>query len=138
MNIQELPEEVLLTFLEYLKYDDLMELEMVSKFFNKLIFDNKIYKRKYLQLPEYDHKQYFDEWLEKCEYFHVRKMVEGFYKKRLHQIQFLNGRKIRGIYSTGCPKGLFIKNKDYLTLNSYKLSHSLRSSSHNKFFKLFL
>ena len=100
MHIEDLPEELLLTFLEYLQYPELKQLELVSKYFNSLISDNQVYKKKYLKLPEYEHKPYFDEWLEENEHFHVRKMVNNFYKKRIYQYQFLNGREIRGSIQT--------------------------------------
>ena len=98
MNIQELPEEVLLTLLEYLHFRDLRELEMVSRFFNSFIFKQSVYRIKYLKLPDYDHKHYFDDWMENNQYFNVRKMVTEFYKKRLYEYQFLEGRQIRGLY----------------------------------------
>ena len=96
MNLEELPEEILLTLLKYLQYQELTQLELVSKFFNNMIFYNRIYRAKYLKLPEINHLQYFDEWLEQSKHFHIRKMVSNFYKSRLHQYQ--NCRKIRGIY----------------------------------------
>ena len=99
MNIQELPEEVLLTLFEYLHFRDLRDLEMVSRFFNSFIFKQNVYRKKYLKLPEYDHKLYFDDWLENNPYFNVRKMVTEFYKKRLYDYQFLEGRQIRGLFA---------------------------------------
>ena len=100
MNIQELPEEVLLTLFEYLHFRDLRDLEMVSRFFNSFIFKQNVYRKKYLKLPEYDHKLYFDDWMENNPYFNVRKMVTGFYKKRLYEYKFLEGRQIRGLFAT--------------------------------------
>jgi len=95
MNIQELPEEVLLTLFEYLHFRDLRDLELVSRFFNSFIFKQNVYRKKYPKLPEYGHKLYFDDWMENNPYFNVRKMVTEFYKKRLHEYQFLEGRQIK-------------------------------------------
>ena len=97
MNIQDLPEEILLSLIEYLHIKELIELELVSRFFNNFILEQKLYKKLYLKLSEYNHREYFDFWLETSVLFHIRKMESRFYKKRLYQHQFINGSdKVRG------------------------------------------
>ena len=53
MNIQQLPEELLLTLLlEYLHFQDLKELELVSTFFNSLIFDKELFNNHaHMEMP---------------------------------------------------------------------------------------
>ena len=55
MNIQDLQEEILLTLIEYLHIKELIELELVSRFF---ILEQKLYKKLYLKLSEYNYWEY--------------------------------------------------------------------------------
>ena len=57
MNIQDLPEEILLSLIEYLHLKELIELELVSRFFNNFILEQKLYKKLYLKLSEYNHRE---------------------------------------------------------------------------------
>ena len=95
MNIQNLPEEILLTLMDYLHFKHLINMELVSTFFRNFIFEKKIYKKRYMRLPGCNNREYFDSWLERSHHFHIRKMVSNFYKKRLYQ-QLINGLKFRG------------------------------------------
>ena len=51
MNIQNLPEEILLTLMDYLHFKHLINMELVSTFFKDFIFEKKIYKKRYMRLP---------------------------------------------------------------------------------------
>ena len=55
MNIQDLQEEILLSLIEYLHIKELIELELVSRFF---ILEQKLYKKLYLKLSEYNYREY--------------------------------------------------------------------------------
>ena len=95
MNIQNLPEEILLTLMDYLHFKHLINMELVSTFFKDFIFEKKIYKKRYMRLPGCNNREYFDSWLERSHHSHIRKLVSNFYKKRLYH-QLINGLKFRG------------------------------------------
>ena len=43
MNIHDLPEEILLTLIEYLHIKELIELELESSFFDNFLLEQKLY-----------------------------------------------------------------------------------------------
>ena len=88
MNIHDLPEEILLSLIEYLHIKELIELELESSFF---IGAEAVHG----SVSNYQNiiigSTLTPGWLEASTDFQIRKMVSSFYKKRLYQHQLING-----------------------------------------------